>query len=675
MAMIFVLGAITVMTVIVGGVLSYAVNQQPAARFNEDWTAALAAAQSGVDDYVAKLNKSDSYARSVDCTNVALRGPKAETNNCNWNSDTEPGWVNVKPGVSTAGQFHYDVNTSEFWKNGSVWLESTGRVGTASRTIQVRVYRGGSTEFLYYTDFEDADPQNKVSYPSGAPSNACGLSGATLAKYWWQTRSGCSEIQFAGFDVLDGKVHFNDTPLMSNNGGTRPRFLQGFETADPNCTEALGKADASGVGTNAGKGKCWRSTSTVNPYVGQYGATPAAPLYLPDNSDQFVNFPGCVFTGDTRIKFNANGTMDVWNTRSAGTTLLGPDTPAGTNCGNASQFVANANGQPTAKQNIPVPDDMVIYVKDATSGIGACTPGQIVNGTSSGSTSTDVIPQGTGTTVFGVTDVTFFNPTSVTSTTAIRSYSRASSTSGTPWVASTPATPATTASGDSRLSTFDCGQGNVYLEGTVNSHVTIAAQNNVVITGDLLVQGAAAGQPPAGPFLTGLVAGNSVVVYHPVSRASSGTTTAVVPNPSSYTSFCSTTAGGTPLSTSSSYGRGPITCTWTSTNTFGSSYSDLNYPNKTTSSGTRWIYASLQTLQRSFWVHSYDKGSSQGKLSVRGSIAQKWRGAVGTSGGTGYQKDYSYDARLQFASPPYFPQWTNAAWGAKTTGEVTAAYK
>jgi hypothetical protein len=86
------------------------------------------------------------------------------------------------------------------------------------------------------------------------------------------------------------------------------------------------------------------------------------------------------------------------------------------------------------------------------------------------------------------------------------------------------------------------------------------------------------------------------------------------------------------------------------------------------------VFASIQTLQHSFWVQSYNRGADLGKLSVRGSIAQKWRGAVGTAGGTGYQKDYSYDARLKFSSPPYFPQWTNAVWSAKTTGELKAQY-
>ena len=40
------------------------------------WQAALAAAQAGVDDYLAKLNRTDAYALTVDCSNDALKAPK-----------------------------------------------------------------------------------------------------------------------------------------------------------------------------------------------------------------------------------------------------------------------------------------------------------------------------------------------------------------------------------------------------------------------------------------------------------------------------------------------------------------------------------------------------------------------------------------------------------------------
>jgi Tfp pilus assembly protein PilX len=690
-ALIMVMGMISIMTVVVAAALSYAVNVAPQVRRDESWQASLAAAQAGVDDYLAKLNRTDAYAQTVDCSNTALKGPKAEANSCGWTSSTTPGWVNVKGSDSSAGQFHYDVNTANFWKDGSVWVESTGKVRGVSRTIQVRVGRGGSTDFLYYTDFEDADPQNLVAYPpggsnslagGGARYDVCGRSGPTLATYWWQggsrvTSGYCQEIQFAGNDVLDGDVHFNDTPLMGGSGGSRPRFLKGFEVADPNCTEALGAPDGSGVGKAAGKGKCWRNTSSNTPYVGTAGARPALPLYLPDNSDKFATYPGCTYYGDTRIRFNNNGTMTVWNTMSAGKTLTGPGSPPGLNCGTAAQFVP-ASGQkyPASGQTVPVPEDMVIYAQASTSGSATCVPGQIVNGTTSGSTANDQIPTGTGSTFQGVTDISYFNPSS-SSFTRTKKWKRVSGN----WVLDTtftpnPQTSTEVPSGDTHPTTFDCGLGNIYIEGVVKGRVTIAAQNNVIVTGNLSISSSALGNSAIGPDMVGLVAANSVVIYHPVSRSSSSaeTLTSTVKNPTSLGRTCPATSSGTSLGGSGGVNGNTVTCTWTTTKTFGSTYNNISFPAATSGSGTRWVYASIQTLQRSFWVQNYNQGADIGTLSVRGSIAQKWRGAVGTSGGTGFDKDYSYDSRLQFASPPYFPQWTNAAWGAKVTGELKARY-
>jgi hypothetical protein len=67
-----------------------------------------------------------------------------------------------------------------------------------------------------------------------------------------------------------------------------------------------------------------------------------------------------------------------------------------------------------------------------------------------------------------------------------------------------------------------------------------------------------------------------------------------------------------------------------------------------------------------FTVHNYGSGSSndewcqgsvwgRGCLFLTGGIIQSTRGAVGTSGGTGYLKRYSYDQCGATAPPPYFP--------------------
>ena len=60
-------------------------------------------------------------------------------------------------------------------------------------------------------------------------------------------------------------------------------------------------------------------------------------------------------------------------------------------------------------------------------------------------------------------------------------------------------------------------------------------------------------------------------------------------------------------------------------------------------------------------------------LSVSGAIAQRYRGPVGTSGGTGFIKDYNYDDRLKYRSPPFFLNPIDAAWGIVRSNEQVPA--
>ncbi|GAB3597216.1 hypothetical protein GCM10027446_24970 [Angustibacter peucedani] len=683
-AMVTVLGIGTVMTALMLVSLAYAAQVSPQARRDQNWNAALAAAQAGVDDYVSRLNKADSYALSVDCSNIAMKGPNSGANTCGWNSSTPAGWQTVKGGDATKGVFHYDPR----YDAGSVRLTSTGKVGTSYRTIDVRVARGGSTDFLYYTDFEDADPENVVVYPGGADPD-CGGNGAANGKYWWEKASGysgtlsptsatghrdnCVEIAFSSGDKLDGRVHFNDTPGITGGGttggvGYQASFLQGYETADPNCpTNAT---------TNPTRGYCYRyydygqsNSGGGKPYFGtSAGAKYAPKLDLPDNSAEFVNYPGCNYWGDTRIRFNSDGTMTVWNTLSNGQTIVNPASPSSLNCGNASNFkpTSGTDPRPAAGQTIPVPNDSVIYVRNSGAA-NACIPGQVVNGTSSGSTSNDVIPQGSGTAAREVRDIGYYNPDSSTITTTRRFTKSSGATTTSSWSKSTYSQTQTDPN-DAHSPKMDCGQGNVYVEGTVKGRVTIAAENNVVVTNNLALASTATGDAPSGTDIVGLVAANSVQVYHPVQRNRTPSNTVGSSNTGV---TCNGTNDANP--TNAPNGVTSVTCTWTDKYTFGTTYSDITYPGQTNASGNRWIYASIQTLQHSFFVQSYAYGSDQGTLSVRGSIAQRYRGIV-RRGTPGYDKDYSYDTRLRFQSPPYFPQWTNASWSAQTTGELKPAY-
>jgi Tfp pilus assembly protein PilX len=78
------------------------------------------------------------------------------------------------------------------------------------------------------------------------------------------------------------------------------------------------------------------------------------------------------------------------------------------------------------------------------------------------------------------------------------------------------------------------------------------------------------------------------------------------------------------------------------------------------------VMAAIMALNTSWTVENYNSGSPRGKLIVYGGVIQKQRGPVGTFNSgtgaivTGYEKNYSYDARLMDNPPPAFP----------TTGQI-----
>ena len=163
------------------------------------------------------------------------------------------------------------------------------------------------------------------------------------------------------------------------------------------------------------------------------------------------------------------------------------------------------------------------------------------------------------------------------------------------------------------------GCGDVWVRGEYSGDLTIAADNDIVINGDLEREVYDSG------VLLGLIANNFVRVYHPVTNP--GTS-----NPSA-----------------------------------------SNCPNKADALHNPEIHAAILALNHSFVVDNWFCGAQLGNLSVEGAIAQRYRGPVGTAGGTGYLKDYEYNDRLKFREPPYFLDPVQAAWRVARQNEQVPA--
>jgi len=175
------------------------------------------------------------------------------------------------------------------------------------------------------------------------------------------------------------------------------------------------------------------------------------------------------------------------------------------------------------------------------------------------------------------------------------------------------------------------GCGNVYVKGEYSGQLTIAAQNDIVINGNLTRASASNG-------MLGLIANNFVRIYHP---------------------FCPSVQG-TPTCTDTSAETGLRDC-----NGGENGAGTLTSPD---------IDAAILAIEHSIIVDHYDCGKTLGTLNVEGALAQKFRGPVGTgsnqSPATGYLKNYVYDNRLHYLEPPSFidPKPSNWVIGRETIG-------
>jgi hypothetical protein len=145
--------------------------------------------------------------------------------------------------------------------------------------------------------------------------------------------------------------------------------------------------------------------------------------------------------------------------------------------------------------------------------------------------------------------------------------------------------------------------GTVNVKGKYSKPLTIAAANDIVIMGSLEKEAEG---------MLGLIANNFIRVYHPV-ELSNGT--------------CTSSSANAPTA-----------------------IKDLK------------IEAALLAINHSFIVDNYTCGAQLGNLNLYGAVAQKYRGAVGTVGSTGYLKNYEYDERLKTTEPPYFIEPIESEW-------------
>ncbi|TFD87749.1 hypothetical protein [Cryobacterium serini] len=564
-ALLVVIGIGLVLLTLVATAMTFSVSGSLKATGDQNWNGAMAAAYAGVDEYESRLANDNTYYRfgnpaAAFSSGSTLIAP-IEANPA-FGAGATGGWASVAGGDGTAS-FRYEVDNSAYSSSGVLRIRSTGRVGTKTRSVVANLKQAGFIDFLYFTMYEIQDPaQSGVTNPSCADTYA--WAGRPAPSGGWSV---CSDVAFGGGDVVNGPVHSNDTIRVCD-----ATFNGKVTTGNPGAVGA-NYLRRNSAGSNCG-GQVFNGGLPTNSPVIAMPATNAS-LRGETRTDAGVAEPGCLYTGPTSIVLNSNGTMTIRSPWSRATRVV---------------------GEPATSGSMPAACGM------PGTGTGAL-------GSSGGAT----VP---------VLDANLLFVQSVPLLTADPNFR-----SATTWP--TGQSAATCAAGNgigfprsnenvaSIATSYGCRHGDAFIKGTLAGTMTVATDNFLYVTGNIIYADTAAD-------VLGLVAQNALWIWNPV---------------------C--TGWGCP-------GGG------------GALLPD-----------NRRIDAAMLSLDHTVQVQNNDRGGSQGVLTINGSLAQKYRGIVrvtNSSGVNGYSKNYTYDPRFRYIAPPKYLSPVAATYGVSLLVEVTTAF-
>ncbi len=607
-ALLTVLGAMVIITIFLLSTLAYALQNSAPSRKDQDAKAALAAAQAGIEEYVARLTADDTYFNNngVDPSNPAFDG------------DGDGFGVAVPGTEGKAASFRYQqLNTAaDIGTYGIIRLRVTGTSRAKTRTLTAEISPDGFLKYIYFTDLESADPRmwrNAVHAKRGTTTlldDAAGsVTGTPYRPYAKVDGNGviayyiliwtasplkydelCSQYWYAGrnapvytagkyYEYAQGYDKFGNKrgdlvgPTELDASATTPvsfrcrevQFTGGDEINGP-----LHSNDSLQVGgpvlfKDQNTESSWdvtspTNTATPNPGGLWWGSSAPdtngfKPLFAPRMSLPASNTELMARAQPASPDSPERGCLYTGDTRitffvdGSGTGRMRVLSPLTT----TSVPRCYNTATPTTEQTLDIPP--VIYVQDASS--GSCTVGAV-------------------------------------------GYPK--TLEGEVW-------------GNDFTTKYDCRKGNAFVSGSLKGRVTIATSNDIIVVGDTTHAGGLTGTDALG-----LIPTEYVWIYHPVKSDGSNL---------------------------------------------------LAY-----SAAVRNIDAAILSVKRSFLVQNFFQGAQLStdnklddgtKLKVRGSIAQKHRGPVGTPGGggfsaAGYIKLYQYDKRLRYSPPPFFLRPEAAPW-------------
>lgn len=657
--------AMVVLALIVSrAAINYIRPSDEAERSFEAW----AAAEAGVDDLRARLIASNGDIKPVlsASTNPALAG-----------------WVPM-PGGPSDVEFTYDVVSVKAEASGRIVVTSTGRAGDQVRTVEAQIQKRQMFDYAYASMYETIAPDYPDGWSgSGGYASHADAQAYCANRYWYvyglagpglygPRDSGLCVGQVSNeaknwpigafYKFLGGPVHTNDVFMLDAAG---PGFLPSFDPktvftdkVSSSCPDLTIAGQTVACPTN----HRWLASGKLKVYDDQTGG-PADPRWTIDYESPLeirvegraamktaALRAGCVYTGPTRIVFNADGSFTV---TSPDTKDADPPSANGitrddsVNCGHDTlkgdgSTIASA----TTPKSATVTQAMlgsnfngVVYVQSLQSltasdpnAWGATTPPSCANKSAAGAFPFVVV---------GKTDPAF---SSAVTTPGFPEIGTSTLTQSSKWERFSTDWPDDKAS-PTYAST--CKLGTAYVEGTYAGKWTLVTEWDTALTSDILDASLAANLRPV-RTATGDPTGVPTTLPDTwgVPPASSTNVMGLVPDRMLYVFGCSSEKG----------------C--------GGDFKRI--------ARTKSLVLNLSTVVVNGCLTVQDitsTGGTYGVLTYVGSLGQRYRCPIQKPSGNGGFDGLRvvYDARFKYMEPPpYISEMSNEPWKIMKIEEINA---
>lgn len=582
-AMVLVMGL-----VLVG--IGYAVAAHKTARVSQDSKGAASAAQAGLQDYISRVNGcADYYAAVPSCTTVTvnpgLRTSASQTNVAvvQGSSGTDQAVYSQRvlaspAGTVAAGTFSTSIRVKV---TGQIVNQNTGAV-RESRTIVADLSRAGFLEYLYFTDYETFSPANTRLIKTATSDTAD--DSYTIKDY----------ATGGSYSLQKNKSYGIAQPTLDQLTAGCQRY---YYSTKSGATTIPGRANfprtVTGPGLPAAGVQYW--PTTTSPVIGSLASYQCLTISFSGND----SFDG---------KVHSNDGMSL-----SGPVLFKKNVTTGWAPGAGNPWYGGNNPNPAGQ--VPVRASTLSMPKTTDSQADVAAKSGCVY---TGPTQITFLANGKMKVLSPKTQGTSVNTGCAIGTGYMTTEQTvAGPTNGVIYVqkttdAGTCLSWQTTKDDVTNYDNSGCTTGDAFVQGTVSGRFTVAAQHDIVITGNILYN-----DWSVGADVLGLIGTNNVAVWHPVNASNQNLT----------------------------------------------------------ATANLEIDAAIASTGNSFTVFNYSGGGTKmGTLTVRGVIVQRFRGPVATGSGSstasGYAKDYRYDDRLNSNPPPAFIQPEFDAWDISSTTVV-----